>query len=625
MDEIYAEITAVSGYEDYLTSVQESSSQLGGISIFQSSTSADSFSSRNIIKSAADHERLSDANIRWFPSKGITMAVASQATDLLLLLSIFLFVGQLITDEKRKGLFAITRPTRRGLCMDMVARVLALLLHCSVVCLLLYCANLIYASSTVGIGTLFASLQSLAPYMESSFSISLLGFIAYSLLTKICVAFLLGLLLTACAVYSSHTSLPQLVGAGFLGLSWVIYVIIPSYSKLNLLKYLSFFGLLRSDVLYGTYLNLNILGYPVSYACCAFVLLSVLLLLGIIATLVLFRYGSLGIVQTQGFSGWTFRPSHSLFQHEGYKILIANRALLIMLTFVVLLGWSGLGKSYTPSAGEQYYQNLMFQLEGKLTDEKEALLKAEQARYDEALAQIEHIDQLVADGSIGKDAGENMKQPWYSELVFYPSFQRIQTQYEHIVSDGGVFVYDTGYLYLFGQMDDDLQVNLLLLTICIGFSFANVMAMEDSKNLWNLLSTTKQGKLQIIRKKWAVCGVACFVLTLLPWIFRSIAISLTYPLRELWTGVQNIPQYQEFPVNLPIILFAVLAALSQILSTQLICAIVLFLSRWRKNYFQALFLALVLLAAPLVLAQMGLPVMKWFSVWPLYGWTGIVS
>src|SRR5699024_5720074 len=151
------------------------------------------------------------------------------------------------------------------------------------------------------------------------------------------------------------------------------------------------------------------------------------------------------------------------------------------------------------------------------------------------------------------------------------------------------------------------------------------MAMEDSNGLWGLLSATKLGRKRIIIQKWIVCGIACAGITLLPWFFRGLSISSVYPMGELWTGIQSIPQYQGVPVSLPILLFLLLAILSQMISTQLICAVVLLLSKWRKNYFQTLFLALLLLAAPLVLAQMGLNIMKWFSVWPLYGWTGIIG
>lgn len=626
IDELYEEISAVSGYDDYLASVQKNSSQLDGISIFRSPTSEENFGSRNIAKSAADHAGLSSENICWFPSKGMTMAVESRATDLLLLLSVFLFIDQLITEEKGKGLFAVTRSTKRGLWADMGARIAALLIHSSVVCLLLYGSNLIVAGSMAGIGKLSASLQSLAPYVESSFPISLGAFLTLGLITKIGAVFLVGLLLAACAVYSSHSFMPQLIGIGFLGLNWILYAFIPSYSHLNLLKHLSYFSLLRTDALFGTYFNLNIMGFPLGRTSCSLVLLAVLLSAGIAAVLLLFRYGNrLSMNRTSGYFHLPFHPHNSLFRHEGYKMLIANRGLLILLAFVILLGWNALGKNYTPSAGEQYYQSMMLSLEGELTEEKEAGIKAEQSRYDEAFAQMERIDQMVADGRISENAGDSMKEPWYSEVAFYPWFQRIQTQYERILSDGGVFIYDTGYLYLFGQMDDDFLINLLLISLCFSFAFANVMAMEDGKGLWGLLSATKLGRKRILVQKWMVCSVASMGVTLLPWFFRGLSISSVYPMGEIWAGIQSIPQYREFPVNLPILWFLMLTVLSQLISTQLICAVVLLLSKWRKNYFQTLFLALLLLAAPLVLAQMGISIMRWFSVWPLYGWTGYIG
>ena len=626
IDELYEEISAVSGYDDYLASVQKNSSQLDGISIFRSPTSEENFGSRNIAKSAADHAGLSSENICWFPSKGMTMAVESRATDLLLLLSVFLFIGQLITEEKGKGLFAVTRSTKRGLWADMGARIAALLIHSSVVCLLLYGSNLIVAGSMAGIGKLSASLQSLAPYVESSFPISLGAFLTLGLITKIGAVFLRGLLLAACAVYSSHSFMPQLIGIGFLGLNWILYAFIPSYSHLNLLKHLSYFSLLRTDALFGTYFNLNIMGFPLGRTSCSLVLLAVLLSAGIAAVLLLFRYGNrLSMNRTSGYFHLPFHPHNSLFRHEGYKMLIANRGLLILLAFVILLGWNALGKNYTPSAGEQYYQSMMLSLEGELTEEKEAGIKAEQSRYDEAFAQMERIDQMVADGRISENAGDSMKEPWYSEVAFYPWFQRIQTQYERILSDGGVFIYDTGYLYLFGQMDDDFLINLLLISLCFSFAFANVMAMEDGKGLWGLLSATKLGRKRILVQKWMVCSVASMGVTLLPWFFRGLSISSVYPMGEIWAEIQSIPQYREFPVNLPILWFLMLTVLSQLISTQLICAVVLLLSKWRKNYFQTLFLTLLLLAAPLVLAQMGISIMRWFSVWPLYGWTGYIG
>ena len=64
-DQLYEEISVVSRYDDYIRTVQENSSRLSGISIFQSGGSEESFTSRNIRKSAEDHSGMTGENIRW--------------------------------------------------------------------------------------------------------------------------------------------------------------------------------------------------------------------------------------------------------------------------------------------------------------------------------------------------------------------------------------------------------------------------------------------------------------------------------------------------------------------------------------------------------------------------------
>ena len=360
--------------------------------------------------------------------------------------------------------------------------------------------------------------------------------------TKIFAVFVIGLLLTALAVCSVHSLLPSLAGAGFLGISWLLYAFVPPNSGLSLLKYLSCFGLLRTEELYGDYLNLDIFGFPVSRACCSLVVLAILLIAGIAAVLLLFRFKCNSAIVTPAFKFCPpFHPHSRLLCHEGYKILIAGRALPVILLFIILMGCCDLGRNYTPSAGEEYYRDMMLSLEGELTEEKEDVIEGEQNRYDEALSEIERIDKMVAGGDIDEKTGDDMKEPLYAQLAFYPWFQRIQSQYHRILSNGGVFVYDTGYLYLFGRMDDSFLTDLLLISLCLAFSFSGAMSMEDGKGLWPLLSSTKAGKRQIVKNKWLVCGITCAVVTVLPLIFHIPAISHVYPIGQITAGIQSTP------------------------------------------------------------------------------------
>ena len=97
IDMIYAEQQKVADYEKYLVSVQENADTLHGISIFETKEK-ESFAWRNIEKSAKDYAGLSSENICWWPSKAFSIALETIWTDLLLILSVFLFLGNMILE-----------------------------------------------------------------------------------------------------------------------------------------------------------------------------------------------------------------------------------------------------------------------------------------------------------------------------------------------------------------------------------------------------------------------------------------------------------------------------------------------------------------------------------------------
>lgn len=302
--------------------------------------------------------------------------------------------------------------------------------------------------------------------------------------------------------------------------------------------------------------------------------------------------------------------------------MVTNKAGLILLVFGVLIGYRILSQSYSPSVQEQYYQDIMFQLEGELTEKKEQLILEEKARYTEAFEQIELIEQKVLEGKITESAAEQLKSQWYTITAFYPSFERVWQQYENICENGGDFIYDTGYLYVFGALNEEMLIDLLLLTLCVIFAFSNVISMEDQRGSWNLLSATRQGKSKILCHKFAICGVATAVVSLIPFVCRIIRVSSVYPLRGLGDLVNNIPYFEDFPLYISMWFFLLLMALSQAVCLMAVTTVVLGLSYWRKNHVQTIFFAVLLLVVPMVLRLLGFDFAEWFSIYPFYSWTG---
>lgn len=624
IDEIYAEWQKVSSYGEYLRSIQENKDTLGGISIF-GGQSKDTYSFRNLQKSAKDYAGLTDRNIRFAPSKGVTLAMQGVWMDLFLVLGMMLFVGGLITEEKDKKLFFVTRSTKHGVLHSIAAKLAALLIHCILLTFLFYTVSITFFGASAGWFDPGAGLQSLAAYTESSLSVSILGYILLSVLTKALILFGIGAVLTIFCILSGIVALPFLAGAGIIGGSALLYYVIPAGSVFSVFKYLSPVGLMKTENLYGGYLNFNLLGYPVSRLSLSLGLILFLCGIGVIGSLLLFcRMQSFEVRKLRLPFSIPFRPHTNIFRHESYKLLITSRALLILLLPAVLMAYQSLNRTHTPSVGEQYYQSIMAELEGRLTDEKESLVLSERARYEEALQKIEQIDEMVSAGELSTDTADTLKAQANMTLAFYPAFQRVEAQYEHIKSDGGSFVYDTGYLYLFGILEDVFPVDFLILSVGIIIAVSGAISMEYDTGSLFLISATKGGKRKILLHKAVICALMAAVMTLIPILCRIYRISSVYPMHSLGAAIQSIPNFNGFTVPVPIICFILLFVFSQITSVVLVTLITMAISVWRRNQAQTVFFALLVLAVPMVLKLLGFESAKWFSLYPLYGWMGML-
>ena len=617
---LYEEEQEVADYRGYLQSIQKKESLLNGVAIF-GKQDGNSFAARNIAKSARDYAKLSDENIRWMPSKPLKISMESIWTDLFLILSMFLFVGNMILEEKEKKLFYVIRSTKRGHLQSICSKLTALFIHCVTISVLLYSVNLLFVEVTMGFGDLTAGIQSVSIYMGSNLAISILEYIVYSVLTKGVVLFSAGTVLTALCIVADNIFLPYITGFLLYGSSYLLYLALPAGETSALFKYVNFIGLMKTENLYGNYLNFNIFGYPISRLTFSWSLIAVLAVIGVAASVLLFVYGNrFELKKRQPKYTKYFRPHASLLSHESYKIMIANRAIVIVLLFGLLIGYRILSQEYYPSAQERYYQDMMMRLEGEMTEEKEALILSEQERYEEAFSEAERIDQLVINGEIDENAGERLKEKWDEVTFFYPSFERVLRQYQRIEESGGNFIYDTGYLYLFGKRNEDYLMDLLLLSLCVVIAFGNVIAGEDEKETWDLLSATQTGKKKIICRKAMVCVMAAVGLSALPIVCRFINVSAVYPLHGLDFAVTDLPCCEQCPFAIPVFLFVSLLILSQMVSLVVVVLIVFAISWWRKNHIQAVFFSMLILVVPLVLKLLGFSFAEWVSVYPCYSW-----
>lgn len=650
LTEVYEEIELVSGYQEYLEGIQKQKGTLNQISIF-ASDEGESFSERNIEKSAADYVGLENAEICFYPSRGVAGAVKSGFQDVLLLVSVFLFASSLIYEEKEKKLFYVTRATVRGRLCGISAKLLALLIHCIGVTLLLYGINLLWYGSQAGLGDLSRSIQSVAPFMDCTLRWNVLEGIICMILAKAAVVFVLGMVVTAASIALTQAFMPLLLGAVVLLVSLLFYLLVPDYSVMNSAKYLNLIGLMQTDILYGGYLNFNFGGYPVSRLVAAPVALGIYMLAGIGINLGLFLSFRTPELKTERLLSeiqrklpfhhfLQFQPHASLYRHESYKILIMNRALAVLLLFCLFSAWQHLSAHYSLSPYETYYQNMLIRLEGELTEEKEILIESEQQRHEDAFTQIARIEEQIAAGEINEMTGESLKSPYYNEVAFYPAFEKILIQYKRAKEQGTGFIYDTAYLCLFGVgaggnqedgvgnnitfSDSVFLTDLILFSLCLILSFSSVLSMEYEKKSWNLLSAAAVGKREILKTKNRICLISSVLISLVPWLCRLVSIYRSYPLRRLLCPLDQIPAFYESGLKIPVGIWLFVMLLVQMLTFAAVTQIIFFLSGKMKKYLQALFVGVLVLIVPLLLTAMGFDFMGWCSFLPLYQLTSMV-
>ena len=613
VEKLYGEARRVAGYGEYLRDIETKSGLLGGISIF----SGGGFTARNIEKSAADHAPLTDRGVSYVPYEPVALAAGSVWTDIFLILLTSLSAGLLTTQERQMGLWAVSRATYRGGVPSALGKLAALFINALALEAMFFASNVIFSGVAAGWWDLGLRVQSVSVYMESALDISLLEFYLLSALAKGLALFAASALLMALCCAFRDVTAPYFAAGAAWCTSWALWRFLPAASKLSAVKYLNVFALLRTETIFGAYLNFNIAGTPVSRTDLSLELLLCLLAAGSIVPVPLYcRAGALNVTRRR----WAghFRPHDSLLRHESYKLLIANRGLAVLILFACLIGARGLSVSYAPSPGEMYYRDIMMRLQAPLTEEGEALINTERARFEDAFEELRRIEAAQAAGELQPQDAAAMSAPWQAVTAFYPEFQRVLGQYERVRASGGEFLYDTGWLYLLGVYGAGEMPGYMLVTLGLVLALSNAGTVELSNGVWGIVRAALAGRRKVLGRKCAVCAAAGAILGALPMVFRFFSVTRSFPVGSPLAGAGALSA--SLPSALPV---AALAAGKLALDMSCGAALglaVLGVSFWRGSHAGAIIFAAAILAGPCVLYSLGLQSAAKFSLYPVFSW-----
>lgn len=130
--------------------------------------------------------------------------------------------------------------------------------------LLFWGSNIFVSCIKNGSLPLSVSIQSITSFTTSTLAISTGQYLLLFLVSKICIYSLIGMIFLFIALISKKTIELYFLTILLFGISFTLYLTIPDNSTFTILKYINIIPYLLVNPIYQTYLNLNIIGYPIN-------------------------------------------------------------------------------------------------------------------------------------------------------------------------------------------------------------------------------------------------------------------------------------------------------------------------------------------------------------------------
>lgn len=615
LTQVYTEMKTLHDYPAFLESIHKKADELRTIGIFQKD---EGFSSRNIEATRQDYQKHRSTPITYGSEKGIRDALAFPITNYLIVLAILIMASLSILQEKEKNLLALLRTSPKGQWQTISAKLVTLILSSALFIFILLASNLLYMQVTCGLGSLNRSLQSLASYSQCAFVLNVGQYLIISFFIKWGASIILILFMVWIALMARHKVSCFALILFVLALQVLLFQMIAPTSSLRILKYLNIMTILQSDVLFQTYLNLNILQNPVSLHLVLF--LGCLMLFVLLTGCVYLTYHHQRHLQLQRFSLTLFHQRRiilHLWIQEAYKLLWLQKGILMLLFCVFLQGYQISHTTFYTTSEERIWMQYMEHLERPLTKEKETFVKQEQQRFIALEEKAEELHERVRKHTLTKEQAEVMLAPIEGQLQGKVVFDQIYAMYQSILEEPArQFITPYGYELLVTSSPTGSLTSILFLIFLL-LTLANIYGFEFPHDLHRLLAVTKNGRAVLCRYKQRLTLIILLLYALILYIPYVWKLSNVYGLSTLNAAASSLHAYEQLPSFITIGgLLAIIYGL-RILAGIFLIMITHALSLRLRNHTLTLFISFAIGILPVLFAYGGLHTLDAISLVPM--------
>ena len=599
----------IDSYPDFLVSVRNNADHYNTLAALQSG-----FSAENILQTAKDYEKLSDVQPVFGENKGFVL-LSGYITGDIVIVVITLLVTTTFSEEHKKGLTTLIRSTKNGRKLLSFQRCLVILITAFVSSFLMHLACFVVVQFSCGDMEVFRPIQSVPQFYLCPYPITILDYLIYSVLIKAFVASVCGLLLYLLSSIMESVISFGLCGIGLLA-EYLLYSLIRPTSAFAGLKFCNIVALVRTDVFFNKYCNLNMFGKAVHFLTCAIIITAVLFVI-IFTFCVLFTSGrvtewNFGTKLVQKISKGISKkaPNLPLPLWEVKKVFINQKGAIILAVVLYVAISSAFQYRYLLPKYSQTQEKYYTKYAGDITLEMQETMADEyvelQEEYDKLFAQwLATVN--ISGPTLATDALEDtIKKLQETLTVLELLMEQVQSGLDYTAETGITVQLIKQNIYKLLLLDDiaTTEKNALYIMIAMVGIFAGICANETRCNMHPILKTSLKGRRKLTGIKVSIIAVMSIILTLTIYAPQFLLIG-EEGYHDLNATAQSLAFLRFIPFPITILAYLILIFVIRIIATFIVGVVVMLISKYSRNAITAVCISAAILILPTVLSQTG--------------------
>lgn len=533
--DISQQIEYINSYPDFISEMYDRAKAQSASSIFGDENS---FSYKNLYKTADDYAGLENTELRLVNSDSLTATVKYGLTDFFIIAVVLLICIYLFGYERDKGLYSLIRCTKFGRLKTIISKLAVLFVLSAFVSVLFVLSDFSVNTFLYGSTDLSVNVQSISEFRNCTLSVTSGQFLLLFALAKIIGIFVISSLLALVFICFSSSAAMYLTGLGAVGAEYLLYSLIGQNSFLNLLKYINIFYILDGSQFFGSYLNLNIFSNAVTSVPIVLGVFGIVFILCTIFSCVVFckrnqqKKANVFSKLFERIKSRFFRinGSTSVLKGEIFKFTVQNKMAVVLVLLVLFAVVSSFGTVRYPysEVSDADYKAYIEYLEGDITSEKETYITEQQQYFDDLR---QRLDEIAVNGELSDGTKQAMSKSIENILNSKGvAFDRVTEQYNRLLglkSDGvkARFIDENIYSTFVSSKTREWN-DFALLCFVLLIAVPCVFSVEYKNGMINLIRPTKNGKTKLFVRKIAVLTMftlLSFIAVYLPYLIRFVS------------------------------------------------------------------------------------------------------